>query len=153
MPPLLDLRLTPNRSLDRRHARWLVIAVGVVFALGGLRLLVLGAWPVLPFMLADVALLAWAFGASYRSGTAVETVRLTRDALTVEQVTPAGSRFVRLDPAATRAHLDRISDLENRLWLGQGARRITVGALLSPKERAEVHAMIAAGLAKCRYGG
>lgn len=151
MVPFFDLRLTPNRSFDRRHAWWLVGAVGVVFLLGGLRLLVLGAWPVLPFMGLDVALLAWAFGASYRSGAAFETVRLTRDALTVQRMTARGvERWVRLEPRRTRVEIERVSDLENRLWLASGRDRIAVGGFLSPRERIEIHAVIADGLERCR---
>ena len=57
---LLDLTLTPNRSLSRDHARLLVLVVGALFLLGSIRFLLLGLWPVIPFMIADVALLGWA---------------------------------------------------------------------------------------------
>ena len=65
---LLDLTLSPNRSLSRDHARQLIMVVGGLFLLGSIRFLVLGLWPVIPFMIADVALLAWAFRSNYRSG-------------------------------------------------------------------------------------
>lgn len=151
MTPYFDLHLTPNRSLGRDQARWLVVGIGVVFLLGGLRLLVLGAWPVIPFMVADVALLAWAFRANYRSGAAFETLRLDDAALTIRQVTHHGvEKRISLEPTWTRVRLERVSDLENRLWLASGARRVVVGRCLSPREREEVHAVIADGLARCR---
>ena len=52
-----DLRLTPNRSFDRAHIWRVVGGVAVIFAVMGARLWVLGAWPVVPFMIIDVALL------------------------------------------------------------------------------------------------
>ena len=67
---LLDLTLTPNRSLPRDHARLLILGIGGLFLIGSIRFLVLGLWPVIPFMIADVALLAWAFRSNYRSGGA-----------------------------------------------------------------------------------
>lgn len=153
MAPYFDLRLTPNRSLDRRHAWRLVAAVALVFLLGGARLLVLGAWPVIPFMVADVALLSWAFLASYRSGAAFETVRLDDAGLVVRRVTHHGvERRVRLEPVWTRVHLERVSDLENRLWLASRGARVAVGGCLSPREREEVHAVIVDGLKRCRAG-
>lgn len=154
MTPYVDLLLTPNRSLDRAHALWLVVAVGLVFLLGGVRLLALGAWPVLPFMAIDVALLGWAFVHSYRSGATFETIRLDRVALTVRQVTYRGAeRHVSFDSFWTRADLERVSDIENRLWLVNRGVRVAVGAFLSPGEREQVHRVIADGLARCRTGG
>lgn len=151
MTAYFDLRLTPNRSLDRRHAARLVAAVALVFLLGGVRLLLLGAWPVIPFMIADVGLLGWAFAASYRAGAAFETVRLDDAGLTVRRVAANGvERRMRFEPAWTRVRLERVSDLENRLWLASGAARVVVGGCLSPREREEVHAVIADGLARCR---
>lgn len=148
-----DLHLTPNRSLGRDQARWIVAGVGIVFLLGGVRLLVLGAWPVLPFMAVDLALLAWAFRASFHSGRAYETLRLDDAALTIRQVTHQGvERRVDLPAAWTRVRLDRISDLENRLSVASGGREVVVGRCLSPREREEVHQVIAAGLARCRGG-
>ena len=55
---LLDLTLTPNRSLPRDHARMLILGIGGLFLIGSIRFLILGLWPVIPFMIADVALLA-----------------------------------------------------------------------------------------------
>ena len=143
-----DLRLTPNRSLSRRHAGWLVGAVALVFLVGGLRLAVLGAWPVVPFMVADVALLGWALRASYRSGRAYELVRLDESDLTVAKVSDRGQeRRFRFEPFWARVHLGRD---ENRLWVAGNGGRVAVGSFLSPDERVELHRVIAEGLARYR---
>lgn len=148
---LIDLTLRPNRSLSRVHARWLIGTVGGIFLLGGARFLVLGAWPVLPFMAIDVALLWWAFRASYRSGRAYETVRLDEFSLTVRKVSAAGhERRFQLEPFWTRAWLDPRPGGDNRLSLASRAVRVTVGECLSPPEREEVHAAIESGLARWR---
>lgn len=147
----LDLTLRPNRSFDRRHARWLILAVGLLFLLGGLRLMALGAWPVVPFMLVDVALLAWAFKASYRSGRAFQTVRLDEAALTVRDVSPSGAaRSTALEPYFARARLEALPADQNRLWVASRGRRVEVGQCLSPPERVAVHEVIDRALARLR---
>ena len=148
-----DLRLTPNRSLGRSDSVRLVAAVGVIFLLMGARLWVLGAWPVVPFMAIDLALLWWAFRASHRSGAAFETLRLDDAALHVRTVTHRGvERRVALEPYWTRVQLERVSDLENRLWLACRGERVRVAECLSPAERVAVHDVIADGLRRCRNG-
>lgn len=147
--PYFELLLTPNRSLERRHLPWLVGGVALVMGLMGLRFLVLGAWPILPFMLIDLGLLWWAFRASYRTGRAYEVVRLDDEALTVRKVTHSGiERRIRLEPYWTRVQIERLSARENRLWLASRGRRTAVGQFLSPAEREEIYAVIEEGLAR-----
>lgn len=146
-----DLRLTPNRSLSPRHAAWLVAGVALVFLLGGLRMLVLGAWPVLPFMVADVALLGWALHASYRSGRAYELVRLDAADLVIAKVSHWGEeRRFRFEPFWARVQLEVLGEGENRLWVTGNRGRVAVGGFLSPGERVELHEVIADGLARWR---
>ncbi|QMW24117.1 DUF2244 domain-containing protein [Sandaracinobacteroides saxicola] len=148
-----DLELRPNRSMEPRLFRWTVLGVGLLFALMALRFLVLGAWPVLPFLLADVALLAWAMRASYRSGRAVEYVRLSDERLTVRRVSAAGrERRVQLEPFWTRVELEVLDERQNRLWLRTRERRVSVGAFLSPPERVALADVIGEGLARFRAG-
>lgn len=152
--PYFDLRLTPNRSLDRRHFRWLIAGFGVIALLAGLRFVAIGAWPILPFLLLDVVLLWWAFRVSYRTGRAFEEVRLDDSALTVRKVTHTGvERRVELEPFWARVQLERQNADENRLWLASRGRRIAVGYFLSPREREEIYDVIADGLDRYRRGG
>lgn len=149
-----DLRLTPNRSFDPDHVWRLVGGVGAVFVVMGARLWVLGAWPVVPFMIIDLALLWWAFKASHRSGQAFETLRLDDSALQVRTVSHRGAeRRVALEPYWTQVQLERVSDLENRLWLACRGHRVRVAECLSPAEREQVRDVIADGLRRCRGGG
>ena len=151
MRPLLDLSLTPNRPLDRRHARWLLAAIAAVFVLGGLRFALIGAWPVIPFLVIDAALLGWALAASYRSGRARETLRLDDAGLVLTQVSARGTEYrVRLEPWTARAELERLPTRSNRLWLTGGGRREAVGGFLSPREREQIHRLIGEALARWR---
>ncbi len=150
---LLDLTLTPNRSFDRRHMRWMVAGVGLWFFVGGLRLLVLGAWPVLPFMIADLALLWWAFRASYAAGRGHERVTLADDALTLSRVSAQGiERRFGFEPLWTRVQVEETPLGDAHVWLAARGQRVRVGGFLSAPERREVGAAIAVALAAYRSG-
>jgi uncharacterized membrane protein len=150
---LLDLTLTPNRSFDPRHTRWLILAVGGIFFVGSLRFLVLGAWPVIPFMVADVALLAWAFRANYAAARGHERLTLVDDALTVARVSAQGvERRIGFEAYWTRVEIEETPAGDAHLWLAARGRRVRVGGFLSAPERRAVGATIAAALATYRSG-
>lgn len=152
-PAIFDLEMRPSRSLDRRSF-WLMIAgVSLIFLLMGVRFLMLGAWPILPFMLADIALLAWAMRASYRSGRASEHLRLDSEGLEFIRIAAHGqARRTRLEPWLARVELEELGEAENRLWLRAGDRRLRLGSFLSPAERAAIADVIDDGLRRFRRG-
>ncbi len=153
MPMILDLSLTPNRSMRRDQARWLIMAVGGFFLLGSIRFLVLGLWPVIPFMMADVALLAWAFRANYRSGGAHERLVLDNRALTFTRISALGDEQVAvLEPWFTQVQIDETPLGDAHLFLASHGQRLRVGHFLSAPERREVGAKIREGLARLRNG-
>lgn len=150
-PVLLDLTLTPNRSLSRDHARLLVLAVGGLFLVGSIRFLLLGMWPVIPFLVLDVALLAWALRANYRSGGRHERLVLAGDALTLTRVSPWGEAEVEvLEPFFTRVQIEETPLGDALLYLTARGRRLLVGSFLSAPERREVGAVIREALARYR---
>ncbi|WP_310475338.1 DUF2244 domain-containing protein [Sandarakinorhabdus sp.] len=148
---LLDLTLTPNRSLPRDHARILILAIGGLFLIGSIRFLILGLWPVIPFMIADVALVAWAFRSNYRSGGARERLVLADDALTLTRIDPWGKAVDEvLEPYFTRVELEETPLGDALLFLSARGRRLRVGHFLSAPERREVGAVIREALARYR---
>jgi uncharacterized membrane protein len=149
---ILDLTLTPNRSLRRDQARWLLVLVGGFFLIGSIRFLILGLWPVIPFMVADVALLAWALRASYRSGGARERLVLADDGqFTFTRISPWGeAKVAELEPYFTRVHIEETPLGDAHLFLASQGRRLRVGQFLSAPERREVGALIREGLARWR---
>jgi uncharacterized membrane protein len=153
MSPALDLVLTPNRSFDRRHMRWMIGAIGGIFFIGGLRFLALGAWPILPFMAADVLLLWWAFRASYRAGRGHERVVLLGDSLTLFRVSPHGTeKNFGFEPLWTQVDVEETPLGDAHVWLSARGRRVRVGHFLSAPERREVAAAISAALSHYRAG-
>jgi uncharacterized membrane protein len=148
---LLDLTLSPNRSLGRKPARWLLIGLAVVLGLGGVRLLVLGLWPVVPFLLADLALMVWALHASFRSGRGHERLVLDDHALVVTRVAAdGGTRETRLDALFTRVLIRETPLGDAHLFLATRGANVRIGACLSAAERRAVGAEVAAALARYR---
>ena len=148
---LLDLTLRPNRSLSRDHARLLVLAVGGLFLIGSVRFLILGLWPVIPFMVADVALLTWALRSNFRSGGGHERLVLAEHALTLTRVSPWGEAVEDvLEPYFTRVVLEETPLGDAHLFLTASGRRLRVGQFLSAPERREVGAVIREALARYR---
>lgn len=152
-PAIFDLELRPNRPMGPRQM-WLMLAgVAVIFALTGLRFLFLGAWPILPFMVIDLGLLAWALRESRRSGRQSEHLRLDADGLELVRIAAQGqARRTRIEPLGARVELEEFGDCENRLWLAAGGARHPLGAFLSPPERVEIARTINLGLARFRAG-
>ncbi len=148
---ILDLTLTPNRSLRPTQARWLLIMVGGFFLIGSIRFLILGLWPVIPFMVADVALLAWALRASYRSGGARERLVLDAGRLTFTRISPWGeAKVAELEPFFTRVDIEETPLGDAHVYLASRGTRLRVGHFLSAPERREVGALIREGLARWR---
>src|SRR6185312_10365959 len=82
-PVFLDAVLRPNPPMNPRA---LLIVLGVVALMNvgfGMLFVLRGAWPVMPFMGADVVLLAWAFHASRIAARAYEQVTVTTSELLV----------------------------------------------------------------------
>jgi uncharacterized membrane protein len=133
--------------------RWVVGGVGVMFFLGGLRFLALGAWPILPFMLLDVGLLWWAFRASYASGRGHERLVLAQGRLELLRVSAAGQeRRFGFEPLWTRVMLEETPLGDVKLWLAARERRVRLGQFLSPRERREVGKLVSSVLADYRAG-
>lgn len=152
-PAIFDLEMRPNRPLPVRQFRLMMAGVAGIFLLMGLRFLALGAWPILPFMAVDVALLWWALKASYRSGRESEHLRLDASGLELVRVAAHGrTQRTLIEARRARVELERLGADGNRLWLEAGGERYGLARFLSPGERVEIARVIDEGLARFRAG-
>jgi uncharacterized membrane protein len=148
---LLDLALYPHRSLSPRGFTILMVAISAVSFCAGLVFFLKGAWPIFGFFGLDVALIYWAFKASYRSARAYEIIRLTPRQLTVERVSPSGkSRRWSFQPYWLRVVLEERTGRTSRLTLQSHGREFEVGDFLTTEERGEVATALRHALAQCR---
>jgi uncharacterized membrane protein len=148
--PVLDLVMRPNRSGSARLAWWAVAGVAGLFGLLGLRFLLLGAWPILPFMAVDVALLWWAL-AQARQSREQERLVVAPAGVWLERVERDGTRALhQLEPHSARLEIARSATGSIRLWLGDRKTAVELGQCLGQQERAEVAMEIRSALARVR---
>ncbi len=147
MTTFIDLTMRPNAAMAERQ-RWLAVAgLAAIMLVGAVRFVLLGAWPVAVFGVADVALLGWALHASARAAGVLEEVRLVGDRLSWRAMVPGqAARTEWMEPLAARVELEAVAPRGNRLWLAERGRRVAVGVFLSADERAEVAAVLRGGL-------
>jgi uncharacterized membrane protein len=148
--PELDLLLRPHRSLSPAGF-WAIMGILALWSFaGGMVFLAVGAWPVVGFIGLDVALVWFAFRASY-GDRRYERVQLTGGRLTVERVDRRGLQARHDFPSYwLRVSLEELKDGSNRLVLSSHGRHVAVGGFLSPGERAEIASMLQTALARAK---
>jgi len=127
---LLDRILRPNPPLNPRT---LFVILGLVAAINlalAASFIQRGAWPILPFIGADVALLAWAFRNSLAAAAREEHVTLTMSKLKITRK-PGAKQDIVLNPYWVRVEMDQ----ENQLMLWSHGKGVRLGTFLAPAER------------------
>ena len=145
-----DAVLMPNRSLGPQGFLILMGAVSAVGLVSGLVFYLAGAWPVVGFLGLEVLLLYLAFRISYRRASIVETLRLTREYLTVERTNHWGdSRTWRFSPAWLQIGVEG-APRRGGLVLRSHGRSLKIGGFLTEEERLELaEALRAAQVRAC----
>jgi len=135
--PLLDVVLRPAPPMSPRA---LSIILGIVTALNAafaIYFVSRGAWPMMPFMGADILLLAWAFRASTRAAKREEHVVLTPSRLDIARKSPDGAvSEVTLNPYWVRVDIADPPEHASQLTLWSHGKGVRVGSFLPPQERA-----------------
>ncbi len=151
---LMDVRLTPHRSLARNQFRLLMLVFALVGTISSLPFVFVGAWPVAGFMGLDVLLLYLAFKASYRSARAYEDISITPLELIIAKVSAKGRKAEwRFHPAWVR--LDKVEHIEFgllRLALCSRGRAIEVGGFLGPDAKADFASVLTRALSEAKRG-
>jgi uncharacterized membrane protein len=98
-----------------------------------------GAWPITPFMGADVAFLGWALHATRVAARRREELRVTHSSLCLDRTPPRGSpTHVEFNPYWVRVELEEPPRSPSRLTLRSHGRAEQIGAFLPPAERRSV---------------
>lgn len=117
----------------------------------GLVLILHGAWPVTPFMGADVALLAWALNAARLAARAFEQIRVTPFRLFVyrKPARGAGSQ-IELNPYWVRVEMDDPPQRTSKLMLWSHGKSVQIARFLPPNERLSFARTLRAALRRAR---
>ncbi len=151
-PPVFSAVLRPYRSLSPQGFGLLMVAIGLCSFAIGLGFWLMGAWPVVGFCGLDILLIQVAFRLNYRSARAAEEISLTRDRLSVTQVSPRGEAVeTGFNPYWARLEIDRHPEIGvTALRIASHGARLAIGAFLPPCERESFAAAFSAALARVR---
>ena len=130
----------------------LIIVAGINLAFATF-FLARGAWPIAPFMGADVALLAWAFWSSRKAAEREEHVTLTPSLLSViRKPRPKNQADVSLNPYWVRVAMDVPPEHGGQLMLWSHGKGFRIGAFLPPAERAVFASRLKTALWRVKSG-
>lgn len=153
--PLFAARLTPHRSLSKNGFIALMLIIAVMAGSSAFVFLTLGAWPIVGFLMADVAIIFLAFQISYRAGRAYEEVTVTPDQLTIKRVSPWGRISVqKLHPVWTRLKTAYDPEEERVLAikLESKGQQVPVGAFMNPADKESFANALGEALARAKRG-
>ena len=132
----LDAVLEPPRSLTTRGLNRVMLILGAFSAVFSLGFLLVGAWPVVGFLGAEILVLWLAFQWSFRAQTARTYVRVTADEVDVRKVDGWGrERRASMASHFARVEFDRTATGPNALRLATSRTAYPLGEFLTPRGR------------------
>jgi uncharacterized membrane protein len=143
--------IEPNRPLGPKGLAAVVGFIAAMSFAAGVVFVLKGAWPVTPFLGADVLLVAWAMRASVRASRRREHLILTSEALIIEHIAANGrARRQELNPYWLRVDHDDPERLGCELALVSRGKRWVVGSFLGAEERASLAEALRRALREAR---
>src|ERR1700741_5201874 len=148
-----DAVIEPNPPLPPRGLFVVVFAIAAISFIAGVVFIMHGAWPVTPFLGADVLLLYWAFVLVRERARHREYIHLTSELLTVQRTRP-GLAAIRheLNPYWLRVEHDDPERTGAPLALVSRGERLIVGSFLGAVERANPASARRAAWAEAKAG-
>lgn len=135
-PVLYSAIIKPHRSAGIGATRTLLRLLAAVWLVVGTVFVIAGAWPVVPFLGLEIALLAGAFALNNKAASAEEAINLTAAALTVRRVDHWGQQTVfSFPPQWLQVNTDVTGPRGPRLELRSHGRSLFIGSFLLPDER------------------
>lgn len=148
---LLDQVLRPSPPLNPAALCGVLLVVASANLAIALYFVLHGAWPIAPFLGADVALLGWAFRASLGAAKREERATLTPSLLRVVRRQPNGrGDEVRFNPYWVRVQMDEPAEHGSQLVLWSHGRGLTIGRFLAPEIRASFADTLKTALRRAR---
>lgn len=144
--------LRPNPPLPPVACLCLLAAVAAVNVTIALLFILGGAWPVTPFMGADVLILAWAFfSSSSRAAKTREELELSRSELRVDFYPARGEpKHVGINPYWVKVELAEPAWRRSAITLASHGKRLQIGSFLSPGDRASLAKALTIALGRVR---
>lgn len=128
--------LRPHRSATLRGVHIFMWVLAVFWVPLAALLIVIGAWPVFPFLGGELLLLYGLFRLNLRRGREVETIAVTPRELSVERISHWGKRDRwTFQPQWLQIQVDEPKGLGSRLLLRSHGRSLAIGRFLTLDEK------------------
>ena len=148
---LFETTLRPNPPMPVAVLKAVVVVVAIFNLAFATYFVSRGAWPVTPFMGADILLLAWAFQASWRAAGRSERLQLTPRIFRIERCPAKGAMDrIELNPYWLRVDIEEPVRSSSRLLVASHGRAVQIGSFLPPGERLSLAHRLRVALAKAR---
>jgi uncharacterized membrane protein len=148
---IFNTTLRPNPPMGAAALKLVVAIVATINLAFGIWFISRGAWPITPFMGADVGFLGWALHASRVAARRREELRVTHSSLCLDRIPPRGNpTHVEFNPYWVRVELEEPPRSASRLTLRSHGREEQIGAFLPPAERRSVAQALRAAIWKAR---
>jgi uncharacterized membrane protein len=133
----IRLILTPNSSLTRQQARWLLAAMAVAMGTIALFFTAIGAWMVLPFSGGEWLMLALALGWVQRKLAVREIITIHERLVSVDVERLASEQSHRFEKTWLRVErvAPRRRGYPSRLYLRRQRASLEIGSFLIESER------------------
>lgn len=146
--------LRPHRSNTLKSVHTLMWVLAIIWVPVSAMFVIVGAWPILPLMGAEVLLLYGLLRLNLRRGREVETIAVTVRELTVDRVNHWGqSRRWSFQPQWLQVLMDNPPRYESKLVLRSHGRSVVIGRFLTPEERLRVAETLRGVIAGLRSPG
>jgi uncharacterized membrane protein len=146
-----EAELKPHRSLSRGALLAVLGGMAAASLYVTALMYLLGAWPVIGFNGADLALAALLFWLNARTARAREIIRLNEDEIEITTISPSGRKsMVFIPPGWARAELEETPGAVPRLVIRTPATRREIGRQLGEAQKRDLAAAINRALGRWR---
>jgi uncharacterized membrane protein len=146
------ITLWPYRSLSLKGFRIFMAVLASLMSIIATGFFLLGAWPVIGFLGAEILIVWLAFKMNYRAGQLVEKVEITPSYVQITRTNWRGNETqICLDSPWVRAKLLEEQEHRPKLFLCAHAQETEIGSFMPPVEKSALAKALNEALIRMRF--
>ena len=146
------IRLWPYRSLSLKGFRIFMAILASLMSIIATGFYLLGAWPVIGFLGAEILIVWFAFKVNYRAGQLVETVEITPHFVQITRTNWRGHDSQQtIESPWVHAEVTKEEEHKPRLFLRAHSQKMEIGTFMPPVEKASLAKAINEALRRVRF--
>ena len=146
------ITLWPYRSLSLKGFRIFMASLASLMSFIATGFYLLGAWPVIGFLGAEILIVWFAFKLNYRAGQLVETVEITPHFVQITRTNWRGQNHRQtIESPWVYAEITKEEEHKPRLFLRAHSQKMEIGTFMPPVEKASLAKAINEALRRVRF--